>query len=281
MRNDNHRTEMLSINERQAEYYHDTIDVIESTGSPAKRLWKRMKGLQSSVRKQAGIDENVYDLHWRWMGDLSQKRVMDLGCFDGSDLSLALAQRAKSYLGVDLSEHAIERLRKKLDEGGLNDAQVRAADFLSPEFTDGEFDVIYAKSVAHHFKYFGVFLETLAGKLAPGGGVVVTFDPMQTSLLTTSLRSLYRPFQPDRDWEWPFSKQTFRAIQQHFDIVEIQGVMGFAKWALPFAFINSDLATGLCKRLHQQDLKHCSSLNSSFYGCLQVAMCWKGRPPLA
>jgi SAM-dependent methyltransferase len=213
---------------------------------------------------------------------LSGKKVLDLGCYQGNSLSLFIAERAESYLGVDLSRPAIDRLRAKLEARGLKHAQARAVDFLDPNFTESGFDVIYAYSVAHHFRHFELFLKVLAAKLAPGG-IVVTLDPMQTSLPTRMARAAYRPFQSDRDWEWPFTKRTFAEIQRVFEIAAVQGVMGYAKWCLPVSFVSEDLATRTGRNLFARDLKEASTIGPGLWRCMQVAMCWRKRaaPPKA
>lgn len=59
------------------------------------------------------MQQQTYDLHKAWFGDLSGKKVLDLGCFAGNHLSVYLAQNAREYIGVDLSEAGILKLNKK------------------------------------------------------------------------------------------------------------------------------------------------------------------------
>jgi hypothetical protein len=126
--------------------------------------------------------------------------------------------------------------------------------------------------VAHHFKYFDVFLEKLAGHLKPGG-IVVTIDPLQTFWPMRLIRAGYRSFQSDAEWEWPFSKASLEQIQRHFRIAELQGVMGATKWCWPLLFVNRDLAVRLGKRLHQHDLRLANGMNRRLWRCLRVTMC--------
>ncbi|MDZ7771624.1 MAG: heparinase II/III family protein [Balneolaceae bacterium] len=232
---------MLQINERQKDFYEVEERDLESKGNLPTRLWRWMRRRQQAVRNAMGVDEETDALQKKWMGDLSGKSVLDLGCHSGNPLSLYLARNCGSYLGVDLSESAIDILRDKLE--GIAHAEARAVDFLSPEFPDRTFDVIYARSVFHHFEYFETFLEKLQGHLAPGA-VVVTYDPLKTSLPVRLVRTLYRPFQSDSSWEYPFDKETFQTIQEHFEITDLRGVMGAAKWALPVGMLNVKAGRG-------------------------------------
>ena len=110
-------------------------------------------------------------------------------------------------------------------------AKAIAVDFLADEFDHADFDVIYAFGVLHHFENFDLLMKRLHEKLKPGGQVV-SFDPLETSLPVKLLRKLYRPFQEDKDWEWPFDAATFPHIEQYFDIAELRGVLGKSKYGL-------------------------------------------------
>jgi len=267
------RDELRKVNEEQRRFYESqAID----RGNLATRVWRGLRGKMHRTRNAIGVGEHVYKLHRQWLGDLSGKKVLDLGCYQGNFLSLSIAETAESYLGVDLSRPAIDRLRAKLEAKGLKHAQARAVDFLDPNFTESGFDVIYAYAVAHHFRYFETFLKILAAKLAPAG-IVVTFDPMKTSLPTRMARTAYRPFQSDKDWEWPFTKSTFAEIQKEFEIVAVQGVMGYVKWCLPLSFLSEDLATRTGRSLFARDLREASMIGPSLWRCMQVAMCWRKR----
>jgi len=191
--------QMLRTNDEQAAFYDRNPG---SRGNLPTRAWSRLRGAMMAARRNLGISEAVLDLHRQWMGDLSGKRVLDLGCYSGNALSLYLAGSAGYYLGIDLSSAGIQRLRARLDDHGLTSAEVRAVDFLSPEFRYEPFDLVYAYSVIHHFGHFDEFLRVLSATLKPGGQVV-TMDPLNTWPPLRMARSLYRPFQSDSDWEHP------------------------------------------------------------------------------
>ncbi len=58
----------------------------------------------SRMRSSSGIAEGVLRLHLKWLGDLSDKKVPDLSCSAGNQLSMYLARASRSYLGIDLNE---------------------------------------------------------------------------------------------------------------------------------------------------------------------------------
>ena len=84
----------LKKNEKQKEFYNKKKKSLPS------RIWSfvREKSLKN-IRKELGILEQSYALHQQWMGDLSNKRVLDLGCYSGNSLSRYMATNCKTWKG--------------------------------------------------------------------------------------------------------------------------------------------------------------------------------------
>ncbi|HMP92834.1 MAG TPA: class I SAM-dependent methyltransferase, partial [Phnomibacter sp.] len=110
-------------------------------------------------------------------------------------------------------------------------AHVIAVDFLSPQFAEGEFDLIYAYGVLHHFPDLKILTDKLNEKLAPGGQIIA-YDPLQTSTPIRIMRALYRPFQTDKDWEWPFTAKTLEWFASQFTVKAAHGMLGKSKYGL-------------------------------------------------
>ena len=224
----------LKTNERQKEFYNSTEKKKKNLPS---RLWSSVRnGILSDYRKNYDLKDRVYDEHKKWLGNLEGKKVLDLGCLRGNALSLYLAQNAKQYIGIDLSDKAIDELQEKIDKVPCKNAKAIAVDFLSPEFDEKDFDVIYAYGVLHHFEDFDLLISKLNEKLAKDG-VIISYDPLQTSFPIKVVRSMYRPFQSDKDWEWPFSKQTLEKLDSSFNILEQRGILGRSKYGIPLNFM--------------------------------------------
>lgn len=263
--------EIIETNIRQKEFYNT------KKRNFATKIWSslREKTLKK-IRKNIGILDQSYDLHKVWFGDLANKKVLDLGCFQGNSLSLLLAENAKEYIGVDLSDVAIEKLNKKLIH--ITSAKAIAVDFLSDDFKEKDFDLIYAYGVLHHFQSVPVLINKLNEKLAVNGEII-SYDPLETSLPIKIIRKLYRPFQSDADWEWPFTKKTYFQFQNAFSIIERRGLLGKAKWffLLNFVPMSEEKRMNLGKKWHNDDWENSKTSDANLFACMHLTMLMKKK----
>jgi SAM-dependent methyltransferase len=257
---------ILETNKKQREFYNNIRQNFFST------IWANFRnGLLNQIRKNIGIQDQAYLLHKEWFGDLSNKKVLDLGCFSGNYWSYYLAENSKEYLGIDLSDVAIVKLNEKIKI--FPNAKAEAIDFLSSDFLEKDFDLIYAYGVLHHFKNTTILIDRLNEKLATKG-TVISYDPLETSLPIKLIRGIYRPFQSDAAWEWPFTKKTFYQYQKSFEIKERHGLLGKSKWV---AFLNLlPISKGKKKiigqKWHQHDWEKSSASDSAMFSCMHLTM---------
>ncbi|MHA6279867.1 class I SAM-dependent methyltransferase [Salinimicrobium sp. CAU 1759] len=259
------------LNRRQQEFYDNKKKNLPT------RVWSYFRnGLLNRTKKGVGIESDIYELHRSWFGDLSNKKVLDLGCYAGNSLSIYLAQNSSEYLGIDLSPKGIKNLSGRLS--GLSGARAEVMDFLSDDFTEKDFDLIYAYGVLHHFKDVDELILKLKEKLKPNGSIV-SHDPLETSLPIKTIRTIYRPFQSDKDWEWPFSKKTFYKFDEAFEITERRAVLGKTKW-LPFLNLlpgSSDKKLEKAQGWHREDWEKSAINDEYMFGCMHLSMLMKKR----
>lgn len=266
------KEEILEINKKQKEFYNT------KNKNFATKLWSKIRhGLLANIRKEIGISGQVYELHKEWLGDLKDKKVLDLGCFSGNNLSVYLAENAKEYIGLDLSDIGINKLNQKIEH--LPNAKGIAADFLNDEqFTDKDFDVIYAYGVLHHFKNVDVLINKLDEKLALDG-VIISYDPLETSLPVKLFRVMYRPFQSDKEWEWPFTRKTYYTFKKKFEILDKHGVLGKTKWFFLLNFLPLSKVNKLEKGIkwHKNDWEKSKKSEKYMFSCMHLTMLLKKK----
>jgi 2-polyprenyl-3-methyl-5-hydroxy-6-metoxy-1,4-benzoquinol methylase len=272
---------MQQINVRQKDFYESLFDAYQIEGpvavqaaNVATNIWAQMRRRLVEMRRATGIDEQIYELHRKWLGDLTGSRILDLGCFTGNHLSLWIAENCAEYTGIDLSEQAVAVLNAKLRERQLTHACAYAQDFLASSYPDNYFDKIYAFSVLHHFNDMSVILQELHRVLKPGG-VLISFDPLMTEPLNRFMRMLYRPLQTDRDWEWPFSYATFRLLLKYFEIADMRGFMGMVKLGFPLQMVPGLVHLGqvVGRWGLKFDDKYTQRLGLPFFLCWLATLC--------
>ncbi len=263
--------ERESVNRRQKEFYDF------KNKNLATKIWSNFRnGILNKTKKKIGIEKQILDLHVNWMGDLSNKKVLDLGCYAGNSLSMFLANNAKEYIALDLSEKGINRLSKRLED--ISTAKAVMGDFLSPGFKERDFDLIYAYGVLHHFRDVRELIEVLKTKLKTGGEII-SYDPLETSKPLKFIRKLYRPFQSDKDWEWPFSKQIYYTFEKSFKIQDRRAVLGKSKWffLLELLPLSASRKTKLLNNWHLRDWERSRFSDKHMFKCMHLTMLMKNE----
>lgn len=261
--------DILEINKRQKEFYNSDS---KAKTNFVSTLWFGFRnGALNNFRSKFDIKDRVYDEHKVWLGDLSDKKVLDLGCLRGNALSLYMAKNAKEYIGIDLSDVAIASLQKRIENENCPNAQAIAVDFLCPEFHQNNFDIIYAYGVLHHFENFDLLVSKLKEKLTTNG-VIISYDPLETSFPIKVLRTLYRPFQSDKDWEWPFTRAVLNKINTNFKIEAMRGVLGKSKYGvfLNLLPLNDAYKSRVIAKMVNKDW-NCTKL-TDLYACMHTTM---------
>lgn len=267
-----------SVRAAQQWYGEQHETPLDDRGNFLTRRWGHVRGLANRVRDKSGIKQHIRQLQREWLCDVSGKRVLDLGCGAGNNISVYLAQSAASYLAFDLSEAAIQSLRRNLDERGLRHAETASGNFLDPHFPYEPFDAVYANSVLHAFHPLEDALSILFDRMTPGGKLV-TMEPLATSPPVWALRRVAKRFRSDAAFNWPFTRNDFKTIQRFFEIEAVQGFYGWSKWALPLALVPrlEGAATAVVKRLHAQDAKAASHVGRGLWRCNSVTMLLRRR----
>lgn len=258
---------IIELNKKQKEFYNT------KKRNLATSIWSKIRhGLLANIRKELNISNQVYEKHKIWLGEISDKKILDLGCYTGNHLSIYMAEHAKEYIGLDLSDLAINKLNEKINR--FPNAKGISADFLSEDdFPDKSFDIIYAYGVLHHFENTDILINKLKEKLSPKG-IIISYDPLETSLPIKIIRTLYRPFQSDKNWEWPFTKKTFFKFESNFEIIERRGVLNKTKWffLINFIPISWSKKIRIGKNWHIEDWEKSSNNTNYLFGCMHLTM---------
>lgn len=270
------RAEMIEVNRAQREFYervraNDSFKTASS--SLASTLWSSVRYRIWDFNQTIGIVDAVSAKFQSRLENIEDLRVLDLGCGSGSALTFWLASNAKEYVGLDLAQYPVDQLNDHFARKNYTNATAVTGDFLEQSLPAEHFDVIYAAAVLHHFRDTAVLRDELMRVLKPGG-LVLSYDPLATEPLNRVARKVYRRWQDDSDWEWPFTRDRVEMLVSGFEPEHCRGYLGFSKYAIPLFLIPGlrGLALKAAKQGAQLDDKRATCLNRTFFNCWHFSM---------
>ena len=99
------------------------------------------------------------------------KQVLEIGVGLGSDL-IRFARAGAKVTGIDLTEHAVQLVRRRLELEGLA-GNVQTADAENLPFADESFDLVYSWGVLHHTPDTERAVREAIRVVRPGGRLCV------------------------------------------------------------------------------------------------------------
>jgi SAM-dependent methyltransferase len=132
------------------------------------------------------------DASYDWAGQTiaaaSPKRLLDVGCGNGSRLFKYLGQAPAEFHGVEGNPVEAARAREKK-------IQIKAFDLNGKwSYPDNYFDAIHCSQVIEHVHNTRLFLSETCRVLAPGGVVVMTSENLTSFLNLSAMLLGYTPF---------------------------------------------------------------------------------------
>lgn len=147
----------------------------------------------------------------------ADRRVLDYGCGSGYG-SAMIAERARSVMGVDVSDEAVEYARVRHTKPNLDYRTISPGEALP--FEAGSFDTVLSFQVIEHVSDPDAYLREVVRVLEPGGTLVMATPDRRTRLLP-----LQRPWNR---WHLvEYSDQSLsRLLGRHFPAVEMHAMGG-------------------------------------------------------
>lgn len=105
-----------------------------------------------------------------FMGDLAEKRVLDLGCGVGRN-GIQIARYAAEVVGYDLSEVAVARANETAQQHGVTNFRAEVNNFS--DVGEERFDVVLCVNMLHHANSPQAILNSISNVLRPGGRLII------------------------------------------------------------------------------------------------------------
>jgi S-adenosylmethionine-dependent methyltransferase len=173
---------------------------LDSTFAAGAEEWRARIGTLRQVVRQELVSRQLA----AQLPDLPARRILDLGCGQGTQL-LAAARRGHAVTGVDSSEALLSDLRRSLRAEPaavrdrvrlMRDDALRAAALFEP----ASFDVVLCHGVLMYLPDPGPLLDAISGVIAPGGLL---------SVLVRNGDAL--AMRPGLAGDWPAARAAFAA----------------------------------------------------------------------
>ena len=114
----------------------------------AKHLEPVETAVLDRYRRPRGLYPKEYG--FRMLGDLTDKRILDVGCGEGEDATI-LAKLGARVTGLDVSPAAVDLARQRAALNGVSDrTRFVCAPLDAAELPEQSFDVIWIDNVLHH-----------------------------------------------------------------------------------------------------------------------------------
>lgn len=175
---------------------------------------------------------------------LADKKILDLGCYDGTFLSL-IKNRNNDLYGVEASEHGFRKSRER----GIRVEKFFIRDGVRLPFEDNYFDLVVIGEIIEHIYDTDFFLSEIKRILVKGGHLIVS-TPNVASLgrrlmLLFGLNPIIEvsPNEPEssghiryytfKSLKGLLEKHNFKVILGRSDLVNFTGCGSFRSYLIP------------------------------------------------
>jgi ubiquinone/menaquinone biosynthesis C-methylase UbiE len=181
-------------------------------------------------------------------------KVLEFGCADGQ-LSLGendLAQCARAFYGIDISDKAVTRARERASALGMEHCRFDVMDAEALSFSEGEFDLVFGCGIVHHLELRKCFQEI--HRVLRSGGTAIFLEPMGHNPVLNWYRARTPEMRtPD---EHPLRMADLKLAREFFSDVDLTFVGLATLLAVPFgAHVFGAKLMKLCERADQYLLR--------------------------
>jgi len=162
------------------------------------------------------------EFRFQVMGDLRGKRVLDVGCGDGSN-AILMAKYGARVTGIDISPKSIELCHRRAELDGVGSTtQFICSPLETADLLDGSYDIIWGDGVLHHLipELDGVMRRLVS--YAKPGALFVFSEPVCLSPLLRRLRKRIPIHTDATPNERPLERAEMETIHRYLPNLELR-----------------------------------------------------------
>lgn len=130
------------------------------------------KAVDWDIAPRIKLAEDVFKSILKEVDLNNQMKVLDFGCGTGL-LSLLIAKKVKSVLGVDNSQGMLKVFEEKIQKQNIINAKTLLHNFDQGDIDLGQFDLVVTSMTMHHIKDVKMFIGKFYKMIKPGGYLAV------------------------------------------------------------------------------------------------------------
>ena len=215
---------------QQEEQFHDTECI------QRKRLSFFYKDITSIAR----------DYFYKLLGDIKDKKILELGCGYGSNIVI-MAKKGACVTGIDISSRRVSEANSLIERENLKaNATVIKMNAENLEFPDESFDLVVGMAILHHLDLELVLPEI--SRVLKENGEAIFLEPLGGNPII----NYYRKRTPDLRTpdEHPLVEKDFEIIYTYFDCLERKNFFLLTFLAYMFKLVTEN----------EKIIKKCSSI---------------------
>jgi ubiquinone/menaquinone biosynthesis C-methylase UbiE len=164
----------------------------------------------------------------RWiaeeMGDITDKRILDLGCGAG-EAAVYFATKGAKAVASDLSEGMLQVALKLAEKNGVTiETSKSSADVIN--FPDNTFDMVYAANLLHHVDVEKCLQEV--HRVLKPGGKLYSWDPLAHNPAINVYRRMATEVRTED--EHPLRMKDIKLFRKYYKNVRYKGTWLFTLW---------------------------------------------------
>jgi len=161
------------------------------------------------------------EFRFRLLGDLRGRRVLDVGCGDGSNAVL-LAKLGAIVTGIDVSPKAIELARRRAEINGVSEQTTFVCQPMEQaNLAPAGFDVIWGDAILHHLiGELDAVVAQLVRWTKPGGTTLLS-EPVNLNPLLRRLRFMIPVHTDATPDERPLEPAEIALLRAHLPQMQV------------------------------------------------------------